>query len=86
MVNIGRGNAVDEQALAHALSTGRLAGAYLDVFRNEPTALTPKNAVANETPFWEAELENLVAMPHSSAFAPQYLKLAFKELKDEGYI
>ncbi|MBO6167752.1 MAG: hypothetical protein J6P13_05315 [Kiritimatiellae bacterium] len=86
LVNIGRGNAVDEQALAHALSTGRLAGAYLDVFRNEPTALTPKSAVANETPLWEAELENLVAMPHSSAFAPQYLKLAFKELKDEGYI
>ena len=34
--NIGRGTTVDQQALATALTTGRLAAAYLDVTDPEP--------------------------------------------------
>jgi len=34
--NIGRGTTVDQEALADALSAGRLAGAYLDVTTPEP--------------------------------------------------
>ena len=36
IVNVGRGSAIDEDALAGALDSGHLAGAALDVFQTEP--------------------------------------------------
>lgn len=56
VINIGRGNAVDENALADALNHGKLAGAALDVFATEPL---PKNS-----PLWETK--NLIITPHCS--------------------
>lgn len=38
IVNVSRGGVIDEDALIEALREGRLAGAGLDVFREEPTA------------------------------------------------
>ena len=83
VVNVGRGNAVDEKALYAALKSNRIAGAYLDVRRHEPSA------TILETPGYVRELANLpncVTMPHASAFSPRYMELCFRELKDAGLI
>ena len=88
VVNIGRGNAIDEEALLKALESGRIAGAYLDVFHNEPGPLAKVGGNSKgilSRP--KAHLpQNLVRMPHSSAFSGDYLKICFKELKDDGFI
>ena len=85
VVNVGRGNAVDEAALVKALGAGRLAGAYLDVCKTEPTAVKRRVKGLAIDPL-DPQVPNLVLMPHSCAFAPQYLKMFFKELKDEGLV
>ena len=56
LVNTARGGVVDETALADALNAGRLAGAALDVFADEP--LTAERAVRFEG------CPNLVLTPH----------------------
>ncbi len=54
VVNVGRGTAVDQEALAEALNAGRIAGAALDVFVPEPL---PKGHY-----LWETK--NLLITPH----------------------
>lgn len=53
LINIGRGKHVDEPELVCALTEGRLAGAGLDVFEDEP-----------EVPEQLFGLENVVLLPH----------------------
>ena len=59
LVNTARGGLVDEEALFAALREGRLAGAALDVFREEPPHIE-----GLET------LENLVVSAHCAAASP----------------
>ncbi|HVY18668.1 MAG TPA: hydroxyacid dehydrogenase [Bauldia sp.] len=61
VVNTARGGLVDERALADALTTGRIAGAGLDVFEVEP-ALAPSALL---------ESDRVVVTPHSAALTEE---------------
>lgn len=61
-VNISRGEVVDEEALIRALREGNIAGAGLDVFRQEP--LPP------DSPLYD--LPNVILTPHISGATAAY--------------
>jgi phosphoglycerate dehydrogenase-like enzyme len=56
LINVARGRLVDDRALLRALRQGRIGGAVLDAFRDEP--LPP------DSPFYD--LENVIITPHTS--------------------
>jgi phosphoglycerate dehydrogenase-like enzyme len=56
-VNVGRANVVDDRALIAALQNGRVGGAVLDVFDEEP--------LPGDSPFWDTP--NLVVTAHMAA-------------------
>jgi len=56
LVNVGRGSALDERAVLDALESGRLAGAALDVFGEEPLPVAHS--------FWSRS--DVIVSPHMS--------------------
>ena len=63
LLNTARGDLVDETALAEALQQGRLAGAGLDVFHDEPLLQSPLHG-----------LDNVVLSPHLAAYSREGLQ------------
>jgi len=64
IINISRGAVIDEPAMIDALKNNRLAGAYLDVFAQEP--------LAADSELWD--LPNVIATPHTAGFSDGILK------------
>lgn len=64
LVNVARGGIVDERALADALSAGRIAGAALDVFVDEP--------LPGDSPLWN--VPRLVITPHVAGLGERYIE------------
>ncbi len=56
LVNVSRGEVVDETAMIEALKDGTLAGAYLDVFEKEP--------LQKDSPLWD--MANVIVSPHTA--------------------
>lgn len=55
-VNVGRGSVIDTEVLTKALLSGKLFGAVLDVFEQEP--------LPSSSPLWD--MENVLITPHIS--------------------
>lgn len=66
LLNTARGGVVDSQALAEALNAGRLAGAGIDVFENEPP-------IATDHPLCHAK--NTVLTPHVAFASKEALEV-----------
>jgi len=56
IVNISRGTVIDEPAMIEALKEGRLSGAYLDVFAQEP--------LPSDSALWD--MPNVIVTPHTA--------------------
>lgn len=57
VVNLARGQVIDEPALIEGLAEGRIAGACLDVFETEPLPAS--------SPLWA--MDNVIISPHSAS-------------------
>ena len=66
LINLGRGEIVDENALIQALNSQKIAGAALDTFCTEPL---PK-----DHPFWR--MKNVIVSPHVGGMSDIYITQA----------
>jgi len=72
LVNLGRGALVDEPALIAALERGAIAGAALDVTREEPLPAA--------SPLWA--MPQVILTPHISGLGPRYWERAMDMFVD----
>ncbi|WP_276252590.1 D-2-hydroxyacid dehydrogenase [Halomontanus rarus] len=64
LVNIARGEVTDQEALVEGLQQGRISGAALDVFEEEP--------LPEGSPLWD--LPNVLLTPHMAGSTPHYFE------------
>ena len=72
LINIARGEVVDDAALLDALRSGAIAGAGLDTFREEPLPAT--------SPYWA--LPNVIVTPHISGYTSRYFERTVELFRD----
>jgi phosphoglycerate dehydrogenase-like enzyme len=72
LINIARGEVVDDDALVDALQRGAIAGAGLDTFREEPLPAS--------SPYWA--LPNAIVTPHISGYTPRYFERTLELFRD----
>ncbi|WP_106766814.1 D-2-hydroxyacid dehydrogenase [Paenibacillus faecalis] len=74
-INMGRGPSVNTEALVEALTSGKLAGAGLDVFEQEP--------LPSDHPLWK--MDNVIITPHTAGdtihYAERVLEIFLENLK-----
>jgi phosphoglycerate dehydrogenase-like enzyme len=74
LVNVARGDVVDELAMVEVLREGRIGGAYLDVFAHEP--------LDGDSALWD--MPNVIVTPHmagmSDANEPNVARLFLEKL------
>lgn len=68
VINVGRGPVIHEKALVKALAEGRIKGAALDVFDEEP--------LPEGHPFYR--MENVLLSPHCADHTPEWLNDAMR--------
>jgi glycerate dehydrogenase len=80
LINTARGGLIDDHALLDALQSGRLAGAGIDVLRNEP----PREG----NPLLDVDLPNLIVTPHNAWASRQAMLTLADQLIDnlEGFV
>lgn len=66
IINVARGEIVDEEALAEALEKGKIAGASIDVLSEEP--INPEN------PLLKVNRDNLIMSPHVAGVSEESKK------------
>ncbi|HME45008.1 MAG TPA: D-2-hydroxyacid dehydrogenase [Syntrophorhabdales bacterium] len=66
LINLARGELIDDEALISALKAGKIAGAGLDVYRQEP--------LPSDHPFWG--MKNVMVIPHMGGPSDVYVEQA----------
>ena len=75
LINVGRGDTIEEKSLFGALKAGKLAGFASDVWWQYPKDNTPVSP--SNHPF--EELDNVVMTPHNGGFAEGAERARFKD-------
>lgn len=73
LVNTARGGNIDEAALIEALQNGKISGAGVDVFENEP--VTPEHPLLH--------MDNVIATPHSAWYSETAIHTLQRKVAEE---
>ncbi|GAB2565417.1 D-2-hydroxyacid dehydrogenase [Gracilibacillus alcaliphilus] len=70
LINIGRGQIINEDAFIKALKNKEIAGAGLDVFETEP--------LPEDSPLWE--MDNVIVTPHTAGATEHYTERVVRDI------